>query len=613
MTIPSTPRKAGPFTGNGSQSSWPFTFKVFAAGDVKVTVTDAEGADAELSPNQYTVTLNANQETSPGGAVTYALAASRKLTITGDLDYDQAYDIPSGGNFSPTALENQLDRMVMQTQQLAEELTRAVKVPVTESATGQLSTDLANGILALSPITDDITTVAENVDAITGVAEDYATIADNIADVNNFADVWQGARTSFPTQRNDGGPLQAGDMFFYTGDNGLRVYTGQAWATAASPGSMSVESFSGNGTTTEFILASVPVSENNTQVYIGGVYQQKNTYNVANNSLLFAVAPPTGSGNIEVVTMSSMSLALATDAALVSFAPQGPGAVSTNVQEKLRQWPSVVDLGAVGDNSTINDAAFLNAEQSTHTTFEVPLGIFKTNFFNLTKNYIGPGAIVFGDGYTQNCAAATRERPRNATGPLRISSATDILLDPVGSTNANNRRVTGLGAAVSDTDAIGFRDLRSGLAKGMKFTNEISTDSRMLDWYEEGVFTPGVRGIANVGTPTYTRRYGRFTRIGRTVFARVHVDFSVAGLPVNEPIKVTGLPYPGLVVTVSGAPLQAGVAAGTAANWTFGGQHWFYVNGSEIFFYSAASNSAGGFSSDQAGIFDLSIWYDVAE
>lgn len=193
MTTPSTARKAGPFTGNGSQNSWAFTFKVFAASDVKVTVADAAGTETVLVlGTDYTVSLNANQDTSPGGSVTYLLASGGKLTVTGDLDYDQPLDIPAGGNFNPVAFENQLDRMVMQTQQLAEEMARAVKVPVTEAATGQLSTDLANGILALSPIAADIETVAANATAVDNVSdnmEDVAAVGSNISNVGTVAGI----------------------------------------------------------------------------------------------------------------------------------------------------------------------------------------------------------------------------------------------------------------------------------------------------------------------------------------------------------------------------------------------------------------------------------------
>lgn len=138
MTIPATPRKAGPFLGTGAQTVFPFAFKVFSADDVTVTVADDAGVETELSSADYTVTLNVNQDTSPGGTVTYprsgaALPVNSRLVITSGVDLDQPLDLPSGGNFSPLALENELDRIVMQIQQLAEQWTRALRVSVTSS------------------------------------------------------------------------------------------------------------------------------------------------------------------------------------------------------------------------------------------------------------------------------------------------------------------------------------------------------------------------------------------------------------------------------------------------------------------------------------------------
>jgi hypothetical protein len=193
MTTPSTARKAGPFTGNGTQNSWPFTFKVFAAGDIKVTIADATGAETVLTlGTHYTVSVNANQDTSPGGSVTYLLTNAYKLTITGNIGYDQPLDIPGGGNFNPVAFENQLDRMVMQTQQLAEQMVRAVKVPVTDDGTGELSGDLAQGILLLSPITEDIATVAGDIAAVENVSTNIAVVSavgGNITNVNTVAGI----------------------------------------------------------------------------------------------------------------------------------------------------------------------------------------------------------------------------------------------------------------------------------------------------------------------------------------------------------------------------------------------------------------------------------------
>jgi hypothetical protein len=56
----------------------------------------------------------------------------------------------------------------------------------------------------------------------------------------------------------------------------------------------------GTGSNVTFTLASAPLSENTTQVYVNGVYQQKNTYSVAGVVLTFSQAPPVTS-TIEVI------------------------------------------------------------------------------------------------------------------------------------------------------------------------------------------------------------------------------------------------------------------------------------------------------------------------
>lgn len=61
-----------------------------------------------------------------------------------------------------------------------------------------------------------------------------------------------------------------------------------------------VVNLTGTGTQTVFSLPSAPTDENDTQVYINGVYQQKNTYSVSLTTLIFSQAPPITS-NIEVV------------------------------------------------------------------------------------------------------------------------------------------------------------------------------------------------------------------------------------------------------------------------------------------------------------------------
>jgi hypothetical protein len=57
----------------------------------------------------------------------------------------------------------------------------------------------------------------------------------------------------------------------------------------------------GDGSTTTLTLSANPLAENNTQVYIDGVYQPKSTYSISGTTLTFSTAPPNGSA-VEVTS-----------------------------------------------------------------------------------------------------------------------------------------------------------------------------------------------------------------------------------------------------------------------------------------------------------------------
>jgi hypothetical protein len=60
-------------------------------------------------------------------------------------------------------------------------------------------------------------------------------------------------------------------------------------------------------------LSADPGSENNTQVYVSGVYQEKDTYSVSGTTLTFSTAPPTGTSNIEVVSSAPLAIGTPSD------------------------------------------------------------------------------------------------------------------------------------------------------------------------------------------------------------------------------------------------------------------------------------------------------------
>ncbi|MFZ5565975.1 MAG: hypothetical protein ACOY95_03130 [Pseudomonadota bacterium] len=153
MTIASEDRKAGPFPGDGVTVNFDFEFKVFAETDVLVIqAVTATGAETEKTiTTDYTVTLNPNQESSPGGRVTMLVAppAGQTITLTSEVPNLQGKTITSLGGFFPQVLNDALDRLTVLVQQVRRDVARSVKVNLSSTTTpDQLLADINNSVLA---------------------------------------------------------------------------------------------------------------------------------------------------------------------------------------------------------------------------------------------------------------------------------------------------------------------------------------------------------------------------------------------------------------------------------------------------------------------------------
>ena len=88
--------------------------------------------------------------------------------------------------------------------------------------------------------------------------------------------------------------------------NGRKVVVYHA-RSAVSGADVLVNSFTGNGSTTAYTLGTSPQNENNTQVYLNGVYQNKNTYSTSGTTLTFSTAPA-NTVSIEVIVLSQTAI-----------------------------------------------------------------------------------------------------------------------------------------------------------------------------------------------------------------------------------------------------------------------------------------------------------------
>lgn len=65
--------------------------------------------------------------------------------------------------------------------------------------------------------------------------------------------------------------------------------------------------------------------------------------------------------------------------------------------------------------------------------------------------------------------------------------------------------------------------------------------SQLLNWYEEGTFTPTVVGTSTTGTATYANQLGKYTRVGRLVTVEIYLNWS-GGTGTGD-LQFGGLPF----------------------------------------------------------------------
>lgn len=139
MTVSSTTSKVI-LTGNGTNKSWPFSFRVLQKADLTVYLHNlTNGVISTVNSADWSVTtLPANS-----GTITYplsgsAITSSYELIIVRTVDYDQLTDINNQTGFFADVVEDQFDKEVMMIQQLREELDRTIRLSVADTTTQEL-------------------------------------------------------------------------------------------------------------------------------------------------------------------------------------------------------------------------------------------------------------------------------------------------------------------------------------------------------------------------------------------------------------------------------------------------------------------------------------------
>ena len=178
MTVSTTTNRAS-YSGNGTQDTFAYAFKIFADADLTVIIRDASGTETTKTlTTHYTVT---GAGTNSGGNVVFTAgnipAATETVVILRELDITQSTDYVANDPFPAESHEDALDRLTMIAQQLNESVGRSLKVSQTnEIATAEFTTsaaDRANKLLGFDG-SGDLTVTEGKVDTVTATASDLA-------------------------------------------------------------------------------------------------------------------------------------------------------------------------------------------------------------------------------------------------------------------------------------------------------------------------------------------------------------------------------------------------------------------------------------------------------
>jgi hypothetical protein len=276
--------------------------------------------------------------------------------------------------------------------------------------------------------------------------------------------------------------------------------------------SVVLDTFSGDGSTTAFTLSENPENENNTQIYIDGVYQQKSEYSISSQTLTFSSAPPTGTNNIEVVSFAVTNLTVL-NANSVESASIATGAVGTT-----ELADDAVTIGKIADAALVIESEGISSNDNDTT---LPTSAAVKDYVD--SQVAGKDALSELSGDTDDVTeGSTNLYYTDARADARISNAildsdtfTGALATNVPSAESTKAYVD---AQTTDETAEGstnlyYTDARADARIAAADTDDLSEGSTNLYYTDArvGTYISGNRTYGNITTTGYLAGPSTFT------------------------------------------------------------------------------------------------------
>ena len=188
----------------------------------------ANSATAAATSETNAATSASTASTQATNAASSATSAASSAT-TATTKASEASTSATNAATSATSASTSASTATTKASEAASSATAAASSAST--ASGHATTATTKASEAATSATNAATS-ATAADTAKTAAQAAQTAAEAAAD--NFDDTYLGAKSSDPTVDNDGDALTAGDLYFNTSSNELKVYNGSSWQVAAS-------------------------------------------------------------------------------------------------------------------------------------------------------------------------------------------------------------------------------------------------------------------------------------------------------------------------------------------------------------------------------------------
>jgi hypothetical protein len=242
-----------PISTNTDSAKWDLIVDNASAGAAQIAAEAAQAAAETAEANAETAETNA--ETAATNAASSASSASTSASNASTSATNAASSASSASSSASTATTQATNA----SNSASAAATSATNASNSASAASTSETNAASSASAASTSASNASTSATNASNSASAASTSATNAASSATaaqtaqaaaeaaLDSFTDTYLGAFSSDPTLDNDGNALSAGDLYFNTVSNRLKVYSGSAWGFVSVDPAVVVEKTSNTG------------------------------------------------------------------------------------------------------------------------------------------------------------------------------------------------------------------------------------------------------------------------------------------------------------------------------------------------------------------------------